>query len=146
MFSPRIARAPAEVVITAGHVIPDGDDKLQVENWKRNSFTSLRVAPNIRRFNNRPFHRRNTLPSFRDDAGILFIESDDLGIFSRYIANLNIHYLDQESAHKLPIAEMANPCSQSRMESIRCTTGHCPNHYTFCFEAESEGLDLHFHH
>jgi len=81
MFSPRVGRAPAEVVITAGHVIPDGDGILLVENRKHTSLISLRVAPQFRRFNDRPLHRQKKLPSFRDDVGILFIENDDLEFF-----------------------------------------------------------------
>jgi len=63
MFSTRVGRAPAEVIITAGHVIPNGDDTLLVKSRKRNSFVSLRVASRFRRFNDRPLHRQKTSPA-----------------------------------------------------------------------------------
>ena len=65
MSSPQAGRADAEVVLTAGHVIPDGDDRLLVKNRKLDTFVSLRVTPKFRRFNNRPLHRWNIRPSFK---------------------------------------------------------------------------------
>ena len=91
MISPRLGKANAEVVITAGHVIPDGDGEVLVKNRKDNSFLVLTVPPAFRRTDSRPRCRRNLLPSFQDDVGVLFIGSNDLGCFSRYTKNLNVH-------------------------------------------------------
>ena len=54
MFSPRIGKANAEVVITVGHVIPDGDDEVLVKNRKDNSFLVLTVPLAFRRTDSRP--------------------------------------------------------------------------------------------
>jgi hypothetical protein len=118
MFSPRIGRAPAEVVITAGHIIPDGDDTVLVKNRKHNSFISLKVASKFRRFNSRPLRRQEILPSFQDDIGILFVGSDDVEYFSRYTANLNVHYLNHEHAHEISIEDMADPTFPARREAL----------------------------
>ena len=118
MSSPRPGKADAYVVLTAGHVIPDGDDRLLVENRKLDTFTPLRVAPMSRRFNDRPLHRQNEYPSFQDDVGILFVEENDLKHFSRRTANLNLHHLNPE-LHKLSLSQMTNPVYMSRRNSIQ---------------------------
>ena len=81
MFSPRIGKANAEVVITVGHVIPDGDDEVLVKNRKDNSFLVLTVPSAFRRTDSRPRRRQNLLPSFQDDVGVVFIGRNDLDCF-----------------------------------------------------------------
>lgn len=118
MSSPRPGKADAYAVLTAGHVIPNGNDKLLVKNRKLDTFIPLRVAPMFRRFNSRPLHRQNEYPSFRDDVGILFIEENDLKHFSRCIANLNLHHIDPE-LHELSLSQMTNPVYMSRRDYIQ---------------------------
>ena len=84
MFSPRIGKANAEVVITAGHVIPDRVDEVLVKIRKDNSFLVLTVLSAFRRTDSRPRFRQNLLPSFQDDVGVLFIGRNDRDCFSRY--------------------------------------------------------------
>ena len=117
MSSPRPGKADAYVVLTAGHVIPNGDDRLFVKNRKLDTLIPLRVAPMFRRFNDRPLHHQNRNRSFQDDVGILFIEENDLEHFSRRIANLNVHHLDPD-CHKLSLSQMTNPVHVSRRNSL----------------------------
>jgi hypothetical protein len=116
MLSSRPGRAETYVVLTAGHVIPDGEDRLLVKNRKLDTFISLRVAKKFRRFDGRPLHRQGLAPSFQDDVGILSIEKDDLGHFSRRIANLNLHLNPPNRALSIP--EMTDPVDLRRRTSI----------------------------
>ena len=118
MSSPRPGKADAYVVLTAGHVIPNGDDRLFVKNRKLDTLTPLRVAPMFRRFHDRPLHRRNENYSFQDDIGILFVAENNLEHFSRRIANLNLHYFNSEH-HELSLSEVTDPVCMSRRGSIQ---------------------------
>ena len=62
------------------------DDCLLVKNRQLDSFTSLKVAPTFRRFDDRPLYRRNEARSFLDDVGILFVGNDNVEFLSRRIA------------------------------------------------------------
>jgi len=119
MFSSRPGKSNAEVILTAGHIIPDGDDEVLVKSRKNDSFLVLTVPPAFRRTRSRPRCRRNLLPSFQDDVGVLLIGSNDLGCFSRYTKNLNVHYFDPAPDHELFFAQMTDPCSVSRRRAIK---------------------------
>jgi hypothetical protein len=118
MSSSRAGQADAYVIPTAGHVIPNGDDSLLVENRQLGSFTSLKVAAKFRRFDSRPLFRLNEAPSFLDDIGILFVDNNDLKYFSRRIANLNVHYFDPEGRTS-SASEMADPVSMPRRDALQ---------------------------
>lgn len=118
MSSSRPGKTDAYVVLTAGHVIPNGDDKLLVKNRQLDSFISLTVAAKFRRFNNRPLYHLKEAPSFLDDVGILSVGNNDLKYFSRRIANLNVHYFLPEG-RTLSVFEMADPVTMSRRYTIQ---------------------------
>jgi hypothetical protein len=117
MSSARAGNTDVYVVITAGHIISDGDHSLLVKNRTLDSFIVLKVAPKFRRFGSRPLSRLNEAPSFQDDVGILFVENNSVKFFSRFIANLNVHYLASDGVD-LPVSEMADPVSRSRRGDI----------------------------
>ena len=116
MSSSRPGRADAYIALTAGHVIPNGDDCLLVKNRQLDSFTSLKVAPTFRRFDNRPLCRQKEAPSFLDDVG-MFVDNDDVKFFSRHIANLNVHYFAEEG-RTVSVPKMTDPLSSSRRDTI----------------------------
>ena len=66
------------VALTAGHIIPDGQDVLYIRNRRENSFVQLKVVPKSRRFNGRPLGRQDEDPSFHDDCSFLIVDGNDI--------------------------------------------------------------------
>ena len=113
MSSPQPGKADAYIALTAGHVIPNGDDYLLVKNQQLDSYISLKVAPRFRRFQDQPLYRLDEARSFLDDVGILLVGNDDVKYFSRRIANLNVHYFATQGYTASDI-DMTDPLSLSR--------------------------------
>ena len=103
MTSSRPGKADAYIVLTAGHVIPDGDDCLLVKHRQLDSFTSLEIAPQFRRFDNRPVYRQKEAPSFLDDVGILFVDNDDVKFFFPVASQISTSIISaRKTARYLP--------------------------------------------
>jgi hypothetical protein len=111
------------VALTAGHVIPDGDDALFVRNRKNNSFIRLQVARSSQRIGGRPVSRQDMDPAFQDDVGLLIVSADDIEHFHHCMPNLNAHYLSNltltTDTHVL--SSMLDPVGHRRYENIRRT-------------------------
>src|SRR2546429_5950913 len=117
MSSSRPGRADAYIALTAGHVIPNGDDCLLVKNRQLDSFTSLKVAPTFRRFDNRPLCRQKEAPSFLDDVGILFVDNDDVNFFFPSHRKSQCPLFCRGNPHGI-CPKMTDPLSSSRRDTL----------------------------
>jgi hypothetical protein len=106
----------AYVALTAGHIIPDGQDVLYVRNRKDNSLVQLKVVPNSKRFNGRPLGRQDEDPSFHDDCSFLIVDGNDIQYFYHCIPNLDMHYFSTEN---LSLSQILDPVSIPRSRNLR---------------------------
>ena len=104
------------VALTAGHVIPDGQDVLCIRNRKDNSFVELKVAPKSRQLNGRPLGCQDEDPSWKDDCGFLIVGGNDIQHFDHCIPNLNVQYFSKKP---LSLSQILDPVSTLRTYEIR---------------------------
>jgi hypothetical protein len=111
------------VGLTAGHVIPDGDNHILVQNPKDKSMIDLKVARYSVRYDGRPLGRKLDSPSFRDDCAFLIVDQKDLPHFDHSIPCIDLHFYNSE---KTSSDNALDPLSASRREDLKVRLSESP--------------------
>jgi hypothetical protein len=103
------------VGLTAGHVIPDGDKHMFVQNPKDRSMIDLKVARLSVRYQGRPLGRIQVSPNFQDDCGFLIIDQKDLPHFDHSIPCIDLHFYNSSKSSS---DNALDPVATSRRQDI----------------------------
>ncbi|KAL2870263.1 uncharacterized protein BJX67DRAFT_345046 [Aspergillus lucknowensis] len=104
------------VALTAGHVIPDGFDDIDLAiPGEEGRIVKLKVSKTSRRLQERRIYGDPSRPG-TDDVGFLVLSPEDLDIAEHQYHNINVHYFSFRALGK---SAMLQPLIQPRVRSIR---------------------------
>jgi len=100
----------------AGHVIPDGDTHMFIQNPKDQSMIDLKIATYSVRDEGRPLGRAKDSPNFQDDCGFLIIDEDKLPHFDHLIPCVDPHFYSSSKSGADNSLDPVSPFRRQRIE------------------------------